>query len=396
MNYNISAFRHAPLKSVLSATDQSDGIRWHKEPAVTGYRRLTYYNQKMDREIAVPVSASPAAIKNIGVVVAADDGYVRMFGVGLEKVFWERRVPASVYASLVVDPVNERVIVAATSGDIVAFDLRGSTAWACRLERPVFATPALHPDRGLLAISAFGHKAVGLNIDDGSLCFDCDLPQPWHASVGGKAAFRNPYASPAFLVGGNSIHCSAQSVVCLCSNGAVLWRTDLPAEIKASPVVADDQGLVAVATVAGVCHLLNQTDGKLQTSITLGDKVTASGALQQGLLVLGLATGRVVCIDLSRGEITWEATNGAPRSYTSFTLSPSGDFIATSKDGNIICRNAMTGEFLWESTQVMGLPDHEPSMDITPIVSSTGRMYCASYNGDLYEFSFEHCRSTQE
>jgi outer membrane protein assembly factor BamB len=175
-----------------------------------------------------------------------------------------------------------------------------------------------------------------------------------------------------------------------------LWRTDLPAEIKASPVVADDQGLVAIATVAGVCHLLDLTDGKLQTSIPLRDKVTASGALQQGLLVLGLATGRVVCIDLSRGEITWEATHGGPRSYTSFTLNPSGDFIATSKDGNIICRNAMTGKFLWESTQVMGLPDHEPSMDITPVASSTGRMYCASYNGDLYEFSFQRYRSTQE
>lgn len=396
MDHNIASFRHAPLKSVLRATAQGDGIRWDNEPAVTGYRRLTYHNQRLNRELSVPVSASPAVIKDVGVVVAADDGYVRMFGVGLEKVFWERRVPASVYASLVVDPVNERVIVATTSGDIAAFDLRGNAAWICRLERPVFATPALHPERGLLAVSAFGHKAVGVNISDGSLCFVCDLPQPWHAAVGGKAAFRNPYASPAFLGDGNSIHCSAQSVVCLSPNGVELWRTDLPAEIKASPVVVEGQGVVAITTVAGVCHLLELINGKLQTSLELGDKVTSSGALQQGMLALGLANGRVACIDLSRGEIAWEATHGAPRSYTSFTLTPSGDFIATSKDGNIICRNAMTGKFLWESTQVMGLPDHEPSMDITPVASSTGRMYCASYNGDLYEFSFQRCGSTQE
>ena len=230
----ISAFRHPPQKSALLPMQIPKGILWRKEPAVTGYRRLTYKNHKLGRTIDVPVSATPAVLKEIGVVVASDDGFVRLFGPWLEKIYWERRLPASIYASLVVDHDRSRIIVAATSGDIAAFDLRGTTAWTQNLGRPVFATPALNAVNDTLVIAAFGHKAIGLSLEDGSLKNERDLPAPWHAERGGKAAHRNPYASPAVTVQGHSILCAGQSVVCLDATGQTLWQTDLPAEPPSS------------------------------------------------------------------------------------------------------------------------------------------------------------------
>ena len=389
MHSGVSAFRHMPQKSALPPLRVSDGISWRKEPAVTGHRRLTYRNRTLDRDVPVPVSASPAVIRDIGAVVASDDGYVRLFGAGLDKAYWERRMSASVYASLVVDPVAERIVVAATSGDVVSLDLRGTVVWTRRLGAAVFATPAIHAERRQLLISAFGHKAVGMSLDDGGLCFERDLPKPWHASPGGKAAHRNPFASPAFTAHGECVLCSAQSTLCLDPSGRELWRTDLPAEIKASPVIAERQGLVAVATVAGQCHLLDVARGTEQERIELDAKVTASGALSRDRLALGTSSGGVFCIDLNTSRVIWQEGFGAPRSYTSFTLSPIGDFVATGESGNAICRDAETGAFVWESTQVMGLHDHDPAMDVTPAICAAGRMYCSSYGGDVYEFSFD-------
>jgi len=390
----ISAFRHMPQKSALAPQKVPAAIRWRKEPAVTGYRQLTYHNRTLDRAIPVPISASPAVIRDIGVVVASDDGHVRLFGTGLDKFYWERRMPASIYASLVVDPASERVIVAATSGDVAAFDLRGRLVWSRALGTPVFATPALHSGLRRVVIATFEHKAFGLDLDDGELTFARDLPQPWHTSRGGKAAYRNPYASPAFTGRGTSLVCSADSVLCLDPSGRTLWQTELSAEIKASPVVADHLGVVAVATVAGQCHLLDLADGVQRGAVRLDAKVTSSGACSGDVLALGTSSGAVFGIDLRTARMLWRDGFGAPRSYTSFTLSPAGDFIATAESGNAICRDRETGAFLWESTQVMGLPDHETPMDITPVLGAAGRMYGAAYTGDLYEFSFDQDRRT--
>jgi hypothetical protein len=68
---------------------------------------------------------------------------------------------------------------------------------------------------------------------------------------------------------------------------------------------------------------------------------------------------------------------------------PNGDFIAVNGRGNIVCLGRDTGTFQWESSQVLGLPDHEPSMDITPVAAPDGNLYCASYDGDVYRFFFQ-------
>ena len=380
------AFRHDPVKSTLPGAARA--VDWRIEPAVSAHRRLLYDNQKLGRSIAVPVSASPAVAPGVGVVVASDDGYVRLFALDLSKAYWQRRMDSSIYASVVLDQARRRVVVAATSGLIACFDLRGQVAWSVRLAEPVFATPTVLPAADVLVVAAFRSRCYGLALDTGIVLFERDLPRPWHATQGGLASYRDPYASPVSTLDGNSVVCCAEHVLCLAGDGTELWRTEVGASVRASPVAVNSTAEIAVCPVDGRCLFLGAKSGDIRGQIEFGAKITASPAVSGGVLAIGTQLDTAVGIDVVTRAVRWTSPHGGPRSYTSWTVSPVGDFIATAARGNVTCLALESGRFLWETSQVLGLPDHEPAMDITPVAAPDGSMYCASYAGDVYRFLF--------
>ncbi len=323
-----------------------------------------------------------------GIVAASDDGYVRFYTRDLTKVYWERRVDSSVYASLVVDAARGHVIVAATSGMVVCFDLRGRTVWSADTGSPVFATPAVSPDAGLLAISAFHSRFVGLDLATGALVIDRRLPEPWHARHGGSASYRDPYASPVITEFGDVIIGCAEHVLCLAPDGEQRWQYTIGRSIRASPAAIHETGEVAVCAVDGTCTFLDSRSGRERATLRLGSKVTASPAVSGQILAIGTQDDVTTGVDVRTHEIRWRSSQGGPRSYTSFSVLPGGDFIATTGRGNVLCLRRDDGLFLWETSQVLGLPDHDPTLDITPMASPQGYLYCASYSGYLYCFGF--------
>ncbi|MFB6815395.1 PQQ-binding-like beta-propeller repeat protein [Streptomyces sp. NPDC056347] len=325
----------------------------------------------------------------MGVVAASDDGHVRLYSQGLTKVYWERRLNSGVYASLVVDPERQRVVVAGTSGLVLCFDLRGGLAWSADVGAPVFATPTVLSAAGLLVIAAFHGRCLGLDLETGARVFDTRTPEPWHAVHGGTAAYRDPYASPVGTPEGNAALCCAEHVLCLAPDGTELWRRETGHAMKASPAALWETGEIAVCPVDGRCLFLDSRTGEPRGEIFLGAKITGSPAVSGGLLAVGTVRDTVSAIDIRTRRVIWEASQGAPRSYTSFSVLPGGNFIATAADGNIVCLRREDGRFLWESSQVLGLADHQPAMDVTPVAGPDGRMYGASYEGDLYEFRFQ-------
>ena len=377
------------MKSLIGAAVGDEDFAWRREPVVRRLRRFRFDNTTLGRSIDVSISATPAVVNDVGAFVAGEDGFVRFLSRDLHKVFWERRLSASIYASLVVDPVARRVIVCDTSGLVCAIGVRGELAWARNIGHPIFATPAIHSATDSLTIGAFGNVAFGLCLRSGKIRYKADLPAPWYAAVDSPVAGRNPYASPAMTAAGETLFCSGSNVVMLSPHGCEMWNISLATDIKSSPIILTLAGLVVVTDVSGRCHSLCLRSGEIRATIALGAKVVASGAHSGAIVALGATSGRMWGLDCVNGNVAWTSSFGAPNEYGSITTTPLGDFVATSTAGNCVCLAAENGAFLWETSQVMGLPDQATRMDITPIIDRAGRMYGAGYDGSLYQFSFQ-------
>ena len=385
-----AAFRHDPKKSVLVIKGKAhQSARWLKEPAVCGYRLLSHQSKALERRIPVPVCATPAVVTGAGVLVASFDGWVRFYSRNLDKVFWERRLSSPVYASLIFDHRRGAVLVAATSGLVTCFDLRGSLLWSTETQVPIYATPAVLPAADVLVIAAFHSRCIGLELGTGGKVFDHSLPEPWHSAYGGSAAHRDPYASPTTTASGDAVVCCAEDVLCFAPDGALRWRRTVGQCVRASPAALHATEEVAVGTVDGRCIFLDSGTGQVRGEVGLGAKIVASPAVSGDVLAIGTADGEAFGLDIRRREIIWNSSRGAPRDHSSFTVLPDGNFIAASASGNIVGRGRDDGRFLWETSQLLGLPDHDPAVDITPMAGPDGSMYCGSYSGVLYHFRFQ-------
>lgn len=385
---NASAFRHDPRKSVLArGAGHSGPYRWDIEPALCGYRQFRH-TPAGKPPVAVPVCASPVAVTGVGPVFATYDGRVRLYDCLLEKTFWEHRVDSPVYASLTVDAKRQQILVAATSGLVEALDLRGRTVWSVRVDGPIYATPTILPIADVLVVAAFTSRCVGLRLDTGAEVFSRAMPVPWHTEHRGSAAHRDPYASPVVLDTGDVAVGCAEHIVCLTPDGDERWRRDIGASVRSSPVSIQREATVAVAAVNGRCTFLDIRTGAERGSVDLGGKVTGSPALSGPMLAIGTQHGVAFGIDVREHTIRWQTPGYAPRDHTSVTVTPGGEFVMTTTRGNAVGLDRDDGRFLWETSQLLGLADHDPTLDTTPVVATDGNMYCGSYSGVGYRFRF--------
>ncbi|MGH3816707.1 MAG: PQQ-binding-like beta-propeller repeat protein [Pseudonocardiaceae bacterium] len=380
------AFRHDPRKTVLVLRDvPAERFRWDTEPALCGYRRFTHQRGDV-APISVPVCAAPVAVAGLGAVFATYDGRVRLYDSSLQKVYWEHRLDAAVYASPVVDAARRTIVVATTSGTVQALDLRGQPVWSATANGPVYATPTVLPAADVLVVAVFGSRCTALRLDSGVPVFSRELPEPWHARCGGSAAHRDPYASPTTLDTGDVAVGCAEHVICLGPDGTQRWSRDLDASVRASPVAVHAEGAVAVATVDGRCTFLDSRSGEVRGTVALDGKVVASPALSGMVLAVGTQAGTAYGLDVRTRAVLWRVRGAAPRDYSSFTVMPDGGFAATTARGNVVALGRDDGRFRWETSQLLGLAGHDPALDVTPVVAPDGNMYCGSYSGVAYRF----------
>ncbi len=387
--HRISRFRHDPVRATSEESLNSIlKINWAQEPVVGSYLKLLTENLNTKLNVSVPISATPLIVSGVGVVITSDDGYIRFYSLDLKKVFWERRLNASIYSSPVFDRIEKTIIVTSTRGLVICLDLQGKMKWNFNLGHPAFANQSLLSDGFTLVFSLFNSHALALNIKTGEIIFQVDLPKPWHVAEGSFAGYRDAYASPVATQNNHVVICCAEDVLCFSSIGVELWRQKVGHSIKASPVLIESTSEVFVTLVNGDCLFLSLLDGTIHHKLNTGSKITASSAISKDVIIVGLQGEVSLGISVLTREIVWKSDQGSSRSYTSYTLLPDGNFIFTNARGNIVALDALNGNFIWESSQVLGISNQETPMDITPIVDSNGFMYCASYEGDIYYFFF--------
>ena len=383
-----AAFRHDPVNLVLG-TGSARSVRWDKEPALCGYAKLTHFSERLKREIAVPVCATPLVVLGKGAIVGSYDGRVRLFSEDLSGTIWEDRMSAAIYSTPVAVGVRGIAIVASTNGEVIALSPDGKRLWRAELGSPVYASPTFLPQADIAVFCCFGGRCFGVNVEDGTIEFARDLPRPWSSAFGGKAAHRDPYASPVATDLGHVVVCCADSVICFASDGALLWRRDLDAAIRASPMFLGVTAEVSVATTNGDCVFLNAATGEIAHKWSATTKIVGSPASSGDFVLIGDVDGEATCIHAPSRAVAWRRSHASPKDHSSYTITPVGDFIATNGRGNVLCLGREDGRFLWETSQLLGLAEHDPALDATPIASADGGMYCGSYSGFVYFFRFQ-------
>jgi outer membrane protein assembly factor BamB len=252
----------------------------------------------------------------------------------------------------------------------------------------VLATAAVLASADLLVLGVFCSMCVALDLATGAERFRRRLPPPWAARLGGSAAVRDPYASPVATERGTVVVACAEHVVSLEPDGSTRWEVEIGHAVRASPVALGDRDEVAVVAVGGRCCFLSADTGALLGQVDLGGKVTASPALSGGTLAVGTRGGDAFGIDVATRQVRWTTPHQAPRDHTSFTVLPDGAFLAANQRGDLVALEVEDGRFRWETTQLLGLSEHDPAIDITPVAEPDGSMYSGSYSGVLYHHRF--------
>lgn len=390
----VSRYRHDPRKFFLGSCDAAaTSWAWDVEPVVCGFKKFVHSKNDGATQNAVPVCSTPVIVGGRGTIVGRFDGKISFFNTTLSQEFWSHQLDSPVYSPVVADAASERIFAATTKGNVFCIDLSGKEIWSARLRNPVYATMAIVPGLRLLIAATFNSKCFGLCLDTGRICFEYNLPKPWHSEIDSLCAHRDPYASPLVTKDNAIVFACAEQVVCLTAVGTVSWTFQHGHMLKSSPAYIEETDQIAICGVNGRLVFLDASTGKCRGEVALGSKVVSSPAISGDRIAFGTTDGHCICIDTATQEISWQCDAGGPFDHTSFTTAPDGSFVCLNCRGNIVARTSSSGYFLWETNQQLGLPEN-PKMDTTPMLGLDGKMYCGSYTGCMYQFSFKQRKAT--
>ncbi len=142
-------------------------------------------------------------------------------------------------------------------------------------------------------------------------------------------------------------------------SGAVIWRQELDAIVRAAPVAAD--GLVVVVARNDVAYGIDADDGRLRWSVAGAKGVAgllggASPAFVDGTAILPFASGQMLRVEGRSGQPVWgEALSGGRRGFVRMVIGDiagapvvaGGRVFAASQSGELTATDLETGERIW-------------------------------------------------
>jgi outer membrane protein assembly factor BamB len=274
--------------------------------------------------------------------------------------------------------VGDFVYIGAYDGTVYAFERRsGLLAWRYKLGYQVGSSPAVVPQWGVV-FSAHeespngGGFVVALDARTGAEIWRTHTEAHPHSSVAVDVERRR------LFVGDNLGYLYALDA----RTGATEWRRKLTedgkTDIKTTPSVLLDRGLVVFGAWSGKVYALDEATGDTVWAHETGGRIMASTAYlpSRGIVYAATPRGKLVAIDALDGHEVWSFDAGV-RLHSSPAVSGDGRAVVFGgEDGNIFAVRADNGREMWKfhlGSAVSGSPTLAGS-----------RVYVTAYKGGLW------------
>jgi outer membrane protein assembly factor BamB len=227
------------------------------------------------------------------------------------KVAWRVRLDGPVAVQVTASPDESTLYAATLGGSVVALSRTdGSRRWRASLGERIYSTPLVNED-GTIYVGTDAKKFVALS-PRGEKIFRIE--------VEGEAD-----TAPAFGRGGTMVFAAGRHVYATRRGGDLAWRFAGKGKIFTAPAVTDD-GLVVVGSQDHLVRGL-APNGALVWSTDLGADVDGAPAIaDDGSIYVGTDAGDIVKLD-ARGEVAWRAAVGGFVRGT-LSIARNGDVLA--------------------------------------------------------------------
>jgi len=295
------------------------------------------------------VKGSPSVVGDM-LYCGTDTGRFLAARISDGEVVWQvqlRHTTHGIHGSPAI--VGDAVYIGAYDGTMYAFEREsGLLMWRFRLGYQVGSSPAVVPRWGLLFSAheesdSGGGFIVALDARTGAEVWRAHTEAHPHSSVAIDVARHR------LFVGDNRGTLYAYDAL----TGQPAWQKAVTDEgktdIKTTPTVLTDRGLVVFGAWSGKVYAVDEEDGRVVWEHATGGKLMASTAYMAkgGLVYAASPNGQLFAIGAGDGRTVWTFDAGS-HLYSSPAVSGDGHAVVVGTgDGSVLAVRADTGEEMW-------------------------------------------------
>jgi outer membrane protein assembly factor BamB len=289
------------------------------------------------------------------VYVGSDESFFYAIGRNSGEVNWKSEIKGTsngIHGSPAVGP-DGRVYIGAYDGGVYAFDGEsGERHWSYKLGFQIGSSPVYVSSHGRVYTSHErdengGGFVTGLDARDGDEIWVRSIRAHAHSSVAIDVS------RDKLFVGDNLAILHAYDL----QSGKRVWRHQLEqtsenqSDIKTTPMVVEDKGLVVFGAWSGKVHALRVSDGFEEWALNVDAWVMGSAAYAPGLETVYVGslgpTNSLHAIDVNTGEELWRFETGGSVMSSPAVDGDESTVVVGSGDGNLYAVDAETGEEVW-------------------------------------------------
>lgn len=259
------------------------------------------------------IHGSPAVSADV-VYIGAYNGTIYAFDRASGDELWTYTKGFQIGASPLLVPEHGRVYNTHEHADtgggwVVSVDARtGEEVWAYRIRAHPHSSVAMHVGKGILTVGDNLAKLHGFDASTGEKLWEVDLPQP--NDEGGESDIKS---TPTVLedaglvvVGAWSKYVHAYNV----EDGTVAWEYYVGARVMSSAAYAPGRQAVYVGSLSGqnALHAIDATNGRELWTFPTGGGVLSSPAVSgdESLVLVGSGDGNLYAVDAQTGLLAWK------------------------------------------------------------------------------------------